>query len=171
MLTTPLYSSDLNASLTLHTPQHLSDVSCLCRGNPNRPRSLKTRQIQEKSRDGREPIGQRLARSLLQGHLRMSTFSQPPFALPFTCCRVSVGAEALRGTLGNVRDTSTQARTFGEHNDAPQSAGGRKNKHRSIPGLHTGFHSIFLTELMLITSARGSNNHPPISGAPFVLLI
>lgn len=93
---------------------------------------------------------QRLARSLLQGHLRMSTFSQPLFALPFRCCKVRVGAEASRGTLGNVRDTSTQARTFGEYNDAPQSAGGRKNKHRSVPGLHTGFHSIFLTELMLI---------------------
>lgn len=59
-----------------------------------------------------------------------------------------MGAEALRGTLGNDRDTSTQARTFGEHNDALQSASGRKNKHRSIPGLHTGVHSIVLTELM-----------------------
>lgn len=36
-----------------------------------------------------------------------------------------MGAEPLRGTLGSDRDTSTQARTFREHNDALQSACGR----------------------------------------------
>ncbi len=55
----------------------------------------------------------------------MSMFAQRPFGLPLKCCKVSVGAEPLRGMLGNDRDTSAQARTFREHNDALQSACGR----------------------------------------------
>jgi len=36
-----------------------------------------------------------------------------------------VGADPLRGLFGSDRDTSTQARTLREHNDALQSACGR----------------------------------------------
>lgn len=74
------------------------------------------------------------------------TLSLPLVSL-LKCCKVSVGAEPLRGMLGNDGDTWTQARTFRELNDALRCVCGRLRRkiyHAPEEGGWggIGFHSI-----------------------------